>query len=43
MPLTKTGQEVMKNMKKKYGKKKAKKVFYGSINKGNPGTSKWHG
>ena len=41
MPLTKTGKEVMANMKKKYGKR-AKEVFYRSINKGVAGSSKWH-
>ncbi len=46
MPLTKTGQEVMNNMKKTYknkgGPKKAKEVFYASINKKKPGSQKWH-
>ncbi len=32
-PLTKKGKKILKNMKKTYGKK-AKKVFYASINKG---------
>jgi hypothetical protein len=42
MPLTKSGQAVLGNMKKEYGDKKAKQVFYASINKGKPGSSKWH-
>jgi len=42
MPLTKSGQKVMANMKKEYGEKKAKEVFYASINKGKKGTNKWH-
>ena len=42
MPLTTVGEEVMANMKKKYGDK-AESVFHASINKGNPGTEKWHG
>ena len=43
MPLTRAGKEVMHNMKKEYGAKKGKQVFYASINKGKPGSSKWHG
>lgn len=34
MPLTKKGSKIMSNMKKTYGTKKAKKVFYASKNKG---------
>ena len=34
MPLTKKGKKIMKKMKKTYGKKKAKRVFYASRNKG---------
>jgi len=41
MPLTKTGKKVMRSMRKKYGKR-AKEVFYASINKGVAGSSKWH-
>ena len=33
MPYTKKGKKIMRNMKKKYGKR-AKKVFYASKNKG---------
>ncbi len=44
MPLTKTGKEVMQSMRKTYkNRKKAKEVFYGAINKGKPGSKKWHG
>jgi hypothetical protein len=42
MPLTKTGREVLASMKKQYGAKKGKEVFYSSINKGKKGSSKWH-
>jgi len=34
MPLTTKGKKNKKSMEKTYGKKKAKKVFYASINKG---------
>ena len=34
MPLTKKGKEIMTNMKKEYGAKKGKSVFYASKNKG---------
>ena len=43
MPLTKSGKKVLRNMAKEYGAKKGKEVFYASINKGKPGSSKWHG
>ena len=43
MPLTKTGREVMGSMKKSYGSKKGKQVFYASMNKGVAGSSKWEG
>ena len=33
-PLTKKGKKVMKSMKKQYGAKKGKQVFYKSANKG---------
>jgi hypothetical protein len=42
MPLTASGEKVMGNMKKEYGEKKGKSVFYASINKGKAGSSKWH-
>lgn len=42
MPLSKSGKRVLRNMQKKYGKKKGKQVFYASMNKGVPGSSKWH-
>jgi len=41
MPLTKTGSEVLGKMKKEYGDK-GDSVFYASINKNKPGSSKWH-
>ena len=34
MPLTSKGTKILKEMKKKYGAKKGKEVFYKSINKG---------
>ena len=34
MPLTAKGKKIMKSMKKQYGSKKAKEVFYASRNKG---------
>lgn len=34
MPLNAKGKKVMKSMKKTYGKKKGKQVFYASANKG---------
>ena len=34
MPLNKKGKKILKSMKKTYGKKKGKTVFYASINKG---------
>ncbi len=42
MPLTSSGKKVMKNMSKEYGNKKAKQVFYASINKNKPGSEQWH-
>lgn len=34
MPLTKKGAKIMSSMKKEYGIKKGKQVFYASANKG---------
>lgn len=34
MPLTKKGSKIMRAMRKTYGPKKAKRVFYASRNKG---------
>ena len=34
MPITKKGSKIMRNMKKQYGTKKGKQVFYASANKG---------
>jgi len=42
MPLTKTGKKVLKNMRKEYGTKKGKRVFYATMNKNKFKTSKWH-
>jgi hypothetical protein len=43
MPLTESGLKVLDAMTKKYGARKGKEVFYASINKKAPGSSKWHG
>lgn len=42
MPLTQDGRKVLSNMKKTYGAEKGRSVFYASINKGKPGSDKWH-
>lgn len=42
MPLTKSGSKVMSSMKSQYGEEKGERVFYASINKGKPGSKKWH-
>ena len=34
MPITKKGKKIMSSMKKTYGAKKGKQVFYASKNKG---------
>lgn len=34
MPLTDKGKEILRAMRKQYGKKKGKRVFYASRNKG---------
>jgi len=34
MPLTEKGRKIIKSMKKQYGKKRGKTVFYASKNKG---------
>ena len=34
MPLTEKGAKIMRAMRKRYGKKKGKQVFYASANKG---------
>ena len=33
MPLTDKGKKIMKSMKKQYGEKRGKQVFYASVNK----------
>jgi hypothetical protein len=42
MPLTKTGEKVLKDMVKRYGKERGKEVFYASINKKKKGSKDWH-
>ena len=34
MPMTAKGRKIMKAMKRQYGKKKGKRFFYSSANKG---------
>jgi len=43
MPLTSSGKSVLASMKKQYGAKKGKEVFYASIQAGKKGSEKWHG
>ncbi len=43
MPLTDSGRAVKSSMQSRYGATKGKSVFYASINKGKPGSKKWHG
>jgi hypothetical protein len=43
MPLTASGEKVLHSMTSQYGDQKGKRVFYASINKGKPGSAKWHG
>ena len=40
-PISKSGKKVLSKMKSEYGEKKGKSVFYASINKNKPGSSKW--
>ena len=42
MPLTPTGNKVLSSMQSHYGSDKGERVFYASINKGKPGSAKWH-
>ena len=42
-PLTETGKKVLGNMRKEYGGKKGKEVFYASINAKKKGSEDWHG
>lgn len=42
MPLTSSGEKVLKSMKKQYGDKKGEEVFYASINANKAGSEKWH-
>ena len=43
MPLTKSGEKVMRSMKKQYGPEAGRKIFYASINAKVKGSSRWHG
>jgi len=47
MPLTKKGQKILNAMREQYGDKKAKQIFYASINagkiRGAEGKKKKHG
>ena len=42
MPLTDSGKRVLAEMRKKYGAKHGKEVFYASINAKKKGSKKWH-
>ena len=42
MPLTEDGRKVLRKMRKQYGRKKGKRVFYSSINAQKPGSKSWH-
>jgi len=41
MPLTKTGEKLLKGFKKRYGKK-GESIFYAYIKKHPTKTKKWH-
>jgi len=41
MPPTKTGIKVRLSLTKEYGKKKGESIYYASIVKAKPGSSKW--
>jgi len=43
MPLTPSGTKVLSSMQSQYGPEKGERVFYASMNKGKPGSAKWHG
>lgn len=43
MPITKSGEKVLRRLKKEYGEQKGEEVFYAMINARKPGTEKWHG
>lgn len=43
VPLTTSGSKVLQSMQTDYGKDKGERVFYASINKGKPGSNRWHG
>lgn len=43
MPTTKAGKKVKKAMEKEYGSKKGESIYFASIVKGKPGSSKWEG
>jgi len=42
MPLSRAGERFLMKMKRNYGDKKGREIFYASINKGKPGSNKWH-
>jgi hypothetical protein len=42
MPLTSAGKGILKQMIAKHGHKSGTRIFYSSINKGVPGSGKWH-
>lgn len=42
MPLTKSGNAILRRMMGGYGSEKGKSAFYASINAAKKGTNKWH-
>lgn len=42
MPLTKSGNAILRKMQMSYGRKNGKSVLYASMNMNKKGTSKWH-
>jgi len=42
MPLSTSGEKVLRQLQKQYGKERGERVFYALINKGVRGSEKWH-
>ena len=43
MPITSSGEKVLRKLQKEYGKKKGARVFYAMIVMQKKGSGKWHG
>jgi hypothetical protein len=41
VPLSSSGNKVLRSMRTSYGDTKGERVFYATLNKGNAGTAKW--